>query len=53
MSKEIEIERAARVQDACFKTREFKGLDAEAHELTGDRGTVQMELDRPKRPSPA
>ena len=45
ISKEIEIERAAKVQDVGFKTREFKGLDADAHELTGDRSTVQVELD--------
>merc|ERR1712032_1573888 len=44
-SKDNEIERNAKEQDAKYKTRESKGLDKTAAELTADRSGVQAELD--------
>jgi chromosome segregation ATPase len=44
-SKENEITKATKEQDAKYKTKEFKGLEKETAEATEDRAGVQTELD--------
>jgi len=44
-SKENEITKATKEQDAKYKTKEFKGLEKETAEATADRSGVQEELD--------
>jgi predicted nucleic acid-binding Zn-ribbon protein len=44
-TQENKITKTTREQDVKFKTQEFKALDAEITELTGDRETSQTELD--------
>jgi DNA repair exonuclease SbcCD ATPase subunit len=45
VTQENKITKTTREQDVKFKTQEFKSLDAEITELTGDRETSQTELD--------
>merc|ERR1719174_594559 len=45
LTKENEIEKATKTQDAKYKTKESKGLDKETAEATADRSTEQEELD--------
>jgi len=45
LSKQNEIENAAKLQDVQYKTKETKSLDADAAELASDRSAVQDELD--------
>merc|ERR1719375_1094160 len=44
-TKENEITKATKEQDAKYKTKEAKGLDKETAEATADRSGVQEELD--------
>merc|ERR1719291_1629999 len=44
-TKENEITKATKTQDVKYKTKEAKGLDKQAAELTADRSTAQDELD--------
>merc|ERR1719488_392464 len=44
-SKENEITKATKEQDAKYKTKEAKGLDKETAEANGDKSNVQAELD--------
>merc|ERR1719321_287554 len=44
-TQENKITKTTREQDVKFKTQEFKALDAEITELTGDKETAQTELD--------
>merc|ERR1719316_859251 len=44
-SKENEITKATKEQDAKYKTKESKGLDKATAEATADRSGVQEELD--------
>merc|ERR1719163_1761868 len=44
-TQENKITKTTREQDVKFKTQEFKSLDAEITELTGDKETAQTELD--------
>jgi len=44
-TQENKITKTTREQDVKFKTQEFKALDAEITELTGDKETSQTELD--------
>merc|ERR1719224_440045 len=44
-TQENKIRKTTREQDVKFKTQEFKSLDAEITELTGDKETAQTELD--------
>merc|ERR1719359_1566835 len=43
--KDIEIERATKDKDVEYKTKEHVGLDKSVSEMTGDRASVQSELD--------
>merc|ERR1719387_499321 len=45
LSKANEIEKATKGQDNKYKTKESKGLDKSSSETSGDRSTVQQELD--------
>merc|ERR1712129_683491 len=45
MSKETEIERTMKEQDAAYKVKESKQLDKTTSENTDDRSAVQVELD--------
>jgi chromosome segregation ATPase len=44
-TKDIEIERATKEQDATYKTKEHVGLDKSIAESSSDRAGVQTELD--------
>merc|ERR1719240_2434402 len=44
-TKENEITKATKSQDAKYKTKEAKGLDKDTAEATADRSGVQTELD--------
>merc|ERR1719316_711514 len=45
LTKENEIVKATKTQDAKYKVKEAKGLDKETAEATADRSTEQEELD--------
>merc|ERR1719377_341572 len=45
LSKANAIEKATKGQDNKYKTKESKGLDKSSSETSGDRSTVQQELD--------
>jgi chromosome segregation ATPase len=45
LTQENKITKTTREQDVKFKTQEYKSLDAEITELTGDKETAQTELD--------
>merc|ERR1719158_2269534 len=44
-TQENKITKTTREQDVKFKTQEYKALDAEITELTGDKETAQTELE--------
>merc|ERR1719440_2619835 len=45
LSKANAIEKASKEQDVKYKTKESKGLDKDTSDTTGDKATVQSELD--------
>jgi len=45
VSKANEIEKASKMQSVVYKSKEFKRLDDDSADLSGDRRTVQTELD--------
>jgi chromosome segregation ATPase len=45
LTKENDITKATKSQDVAYKTKDAKGLDKDIAEASGDRGTVQTELD--------
>merc|ERR1719428_2266628 len=45
LTKENEISKSMKSQDVKYKTKESKGLDKDIAEATGDKSTVQSELD--------